>query len=253
MPPGATGTHATSRRGRDMVTTLKRAFLHCICLGLSLASSQLARAGAPARDSGAAPDLIAEYRLLVGHSSERVVLIRTARRIEHRFLDRGRDEVWERQPNGQISLVQVFVKDGKLVSYTPGDLMAVESVPVWSELGSFVATDFKHLFEPAAGSERRAGVSSRKYIKSTGRTPIVVFWAEALGLPTSITRGPLHLELKSTQPCTPDLCKAASRVGVSDFDFSDLGDREQDPWVRRYARMSGPGRALGFTRALIAR
>jgi hypothetical protein len=243
----------TSRPARKMAFTPQHLLVRVLCLGLTLAVAPRARAQTHPPEGGAPAAVIAEYRLSTGRSSEPLVLIRTATRIEHRFVGRGLQEVWERQPNGQISLSRLFVNDRKLVSYAPGDLLALGSVPAWSELGSFVSADFKQVFKHAPGSAWRAGLSSQEYVRGSGRSRVRLFWAEQLSLPTSITRGQLRLELKSAQPCTPELCKAASRVGMSDIDFSDLGDREQDPWVRRYTHTGGPGRLFGFGRALLAK
>jgi hypothetical protein len=192
------------------------------------------------------PAICAEYRMTsTGRRDETLTLLRSERLIEHRFAAQKRLELWERDARGQLGHAKVFPLDNRLVRYVPGDLRALGVAPSWHELATLVQADFKDKFQRKPGTERFAQEQAQLYERRADGERTRLFWLERLSLPLELERQKpgqrVSLKLVSVKPGNTDACAATPTRGLTELDFADLGDRESDPWVRRFIASFGQG------------
>ena len=113
-----------------------RALQLSVCL---LGAGQVWAGPAASADNNGADDTtawVAEYRVHDGQGDRTLVLVRSEDRVEYRI---GGEpvRVWKRGADGLIHQ-EVFVGEGRIVSYTPGDLRALGRNPGWLMLNHVV-------------------------------------------------------------------------------------------------------------------
>lgn len=167
-------------------------------------------------------------------------LWRNADRIE--TARAGHGEVWTRDGEG-IHLTRVFHADRHLVHYAAGELKAMEAVPEWRTLASMVdAGTFAATAVQGATSAFGRTVEIRTGRR--GADAIVLWWLPELAIPVrferSGPRGTLLLVMDELREA-PDA--AWSLVGdevyrdYAGLDGADLGEMEDDPFVRKLHAM----------------
>jgi len=173
-----------------------------------------------------------------GHASEPLVLVRTSDRVEYRYGARQTFEVWRRDARGGLEHVKAFAREGKLVRYTDGDLRSISLVPSWPSLASLIDRDTL-----SAGAKRRPagrfqGERAEWLTGRLGASAVRVAWLPEIGLPARLelsgSATSVRLELLELAPCSAELCAASDEQALTSIDFADLGDREHDPFVRRF-------------------
>jgi len=103
---------------------------------LALAVAGLATPAAGAQ--GTLSLSIAHYEVTHDGRTERLDMVRTSDRIEHRYITRGITEVWSRDPRGELSHWKVFHQPKRSVHYTAGDLRTIEAEPLWEQLATLI-------------------------------------------------------------------------------------------------------------------
>jgi hypothetical protein len=171
----------------------------------------------------AASDLAAvraRYALKRGARVEHLELVRAGDRVEHTFVERGVRELWQRDARGDLEHWRAFPAQGKSVHYTPGDLRTINSWPRWDALAQLISSS-----ELATLKPNKKGV-----LEGTLRgQPARVEWRDDVALPKRIVLGALTMELLSVEPVS-----AVDGDSLESIEFADLGDKEYDPFVRRY-------------------
>jgi hypothetical protein len=174
----------------------------------------------------------------------RFELLRTPSRIEHRFVDRGMTEVWQRDARGELEHWKVFHRDGKAVHYNAGDLRTLHVWPSWEHLGTLIdPTDRTQL--TATPKRRKMGGELAVELRGSSSAPIArVLWLEALSVPAELALGRRGenaiLRLAALEKCE-QACAPVSMEGFSEIEFADVGDMERDPFVRRFLALTGHG------------
>jgi hypothetical protein len=154
---------------------------HGIFILWLLAWTATASAPALAGAQRALPALLARYQVGHGDRVERMELLRTDWRIEHRFIDRGLTEVWERDARGELSHWKVFPSAGRVVHYTPGDLRAIHTEPSWEQLATLLSpSERARLKRVGARRVRGRTVTVLRGELTGGRAQLL--WSDALGL-----------------------------------------------------------------------
>lgn len=154
------------------------------------------------RAQGALPSSIAHYELTHDGRTERLDVVRTSDRIEHRYLARGITEIWTRSPSGELEHWKVFHQAKRSVHYTNGDLRTIEAEPSWEKLAAPVE------------AEQRAKLKA----KGTKRS----------------ARSSAGAHFLSEEACSVRACAPFDTTTVREIEFADLGDMEGDPFVRSF-------------------
>ena len=95
-------------------------------------------ATAPASASQA---LVAEYQVRDAKGERTLVLVRSADRIEYRM--QGEPvELWRKTPDG-IARLELFAKEQRSVSWSPGDLRTIGQMPQWPRLASLIDPELR--------------------------------------------------------------------------------------------------------------
>lgn len=185
----------------------------------------------------ALPALLARYEMKRGKHVEQFELLRTERRIEHRYVDRALTEVWERDARGELAHWKIFHRAGRVVHYTPGDLRTIHVEPSWEQLGTLLnpaeRARLKHV------GKRRVRGELVSVLRGTiaGRSGRLL-WLDTLELSTAMTLGTgsdaTSVQLVGSQPCDVTSCAPASTLEYREIEFADLGDSERDPFVRNF-------------------
>ena len=209
----------------DMALALAMAFALALSTGTALAAqahddTPMQPAAVSTNDSPATLlPLVARYRVTLtepsateGHQTRQQewTFVRGVNRIA---LSKGNiDEIWQRQPNGSISLQRVFHDLQRVIDYPAGELTTLGIQVDWTALSSFT--------DPRDRAQTE--------------------WKAALQLPTRMTRAlPRGARVVyELIDCKPELSAVGSRPAVSSaeylhIDAADFGDMAYDPAVRR--------------------
>ena len=158
-------------------------------------------------------------------------------RIEHRYLERGVTEIWQRDARGELSHWKAFPRLRRSVHYAAGDLRTIHVQPSWELLAT--------LIDPAERSHLK--VSGTRRFKR-GRLTVLegeldhqqtrVLWNEQSGWAQEMVMGTgakrSCFRLLSAEPCAPSACVPLDTVDFREIEFADLGDSENDPFVRTF-------------------
>ncbi|QNP40229.1 hypothetical protein [Lysobacter solisilvae (ex Woo and Kim 2020)] len=182
---------------------------------------------------------VAEYRVHDGQGDRTLVLVRSDDRVEYRLAGEP-VRVWENGADGLVHR-EVFVADGRIVSYTPGDLRALGRNPEWLSLS--------HLVDPALRAQLQAqgarkvsalrNARAQRYRGEVHGVPVQLDWLDAADLPAQYRSGKgraaYRLELRTLEQRPASVAFTATD-GLREIDYADIGDMELDPFARRYIR-----------------
>ncbi|MET0384346.1 MAG: hypothetical protein ABW321_00230 [Polyangiales bacterium] len=201
---------------------------------------------APARADAPLPDLRARYVMRRAQHTEHLELVRQGNRIVHRFAERGYYETWKRDARGQLEHVRAFPSEGSSVHYTPGDLRTIGLWPTWDSLASLLS-ERERLALTAAGDKRSFQRQTARMLKGRLRgQPAQLEWLDSYALPARMTIGEgdakLVVELVELESCDASSCSVGSPTGLRAIEFADLGDKEYDPFVRKFMARDEHGR-----------
>ena len=211
---------------------MRRAFflLLCVCgTGPAWAGSNAAEALA----------WVAEYRVHDDQGDRMLVLVRNDDRVEYRLAGEP-VRIWENGADGLVHC-EVFIADGRIVSYTPGDLRALGRNPEWLQLS--------HLVDPSLRAQlqgqgtRKVSVAhdapAHRYRGDVRGVQVQLDWLDAADLPAHYRSGKGRaayvLELRSLER-RPESLAFIATDGLREIDYADIGDMELDPFARRYIR-----------------
>jgi hypothetical protein len=190
---------------------------------------------------------IAHYEVTHDGRTERLDVVRTNDRIEHRYLTRGITEVWSRDPHGELSHWKVFHQPKRSVHYTAGDLRTIEAEPSWEQLATLINPTERAKLK-AKGSKRTPNGPATLLEGKLDHQQARVLWNEPTGWAEEVALGAggkgKKYRLLSAEACSPTLCAPFDTGSVREIEFADLGDMESDPFVRSFlATFAGHGHA----------
>jgi hypothetical protein len=194
------------------------------------------------RAQGALPFSIAHYEITHDGRTERLDVVRTKERIEHRYLTRGISEVWSRDLRGELSHWKVFHQAKRSVHYTAGDLRTIEAEPSWEQLATLTNAGERAKLK-AKGTKRTAHGSATLLEGQIDRQQTRVLWNEPTGWAEEVALGSgdkrKKYRLLSAEACTPSTCAPLDTSSVREIEFADLGDMESDPFVHSFLATFG--------------
>ncbi|QWF16295.1 hypothetical protein [Lysobacter capsici] len=203
-----------------------------------------------AANAASTPALLAEYQVRDAHGERSLVLVRSADRIEYRM--QGEPvEVWRKTPDG-IARLELFAKEQRSVSWSPGDLRTIGEMPQWEQLASPINPELRMRLQRHGEVKAFGGVALRYRGESAEGQAIALEWIEGDGLPSYYRTG-AH-KGKSGEAGAYELrLRKLERVGAegaftatSDYretDYADLGDMELDPFAANYLKHRGQAHA----------
>ncbi|UOF14169.1 hypothetical protein IEQ11_20955 [Lysobacter capsici] len=206
--------------------------------------------GPAAANAASAPVLVAEYQVRDARGERRLVLVRSADRIEYRM--QGEPvEVWRKTPDG-IARLELFAKEQRSVSWSPGDLRTIGEMPRWEQLASPINPELRARLQRHGEVKAFGGVALRYRGESAEGQAIALEWIEADGLPAYYRAGKGKASAGGAGAYELRLLKL-DRVGgdgaftaTSDYretDYADLGDMELDPFAANYLKHRGDAHA----------
>lgn len=207
---------------------------------------------AQSADEGSPPAIAAQFELTIAPAAggparrQTWLLWREPDRVETRAPN-GDGEIWRRDPRGDIHYQRVFHEEKRTIDYVPADLRVLNAIPDWTRLA--------HMIDPAmlGGELKRIDKTTalgRAAVRYKGRVRGIqheVLWLTQVQLPAR-----LHTKYRD-RTVTVQLKEIYSidrspwpRANTNDYvatDYTDIGDNEADPFLRRLMNEAGPAHA----------
>lgn len=204
-----------------------------------------------AAKAASTPVLFAEYQVRDARGERSLVLVRSADRIEYRM--QGEPvEVWRRTPDG-IARLELFAKEQRSVSWSPGDLRTIGEMPQWEQLASPINPELRTRLQRHGEVNVLGAVALRYRGESAEGQAIALEWIEADGLPAYYRTGKRKAGASGAAGGYELRLRKLERVGAegaftatSDYretDYADLGDMELDPFAASYLKHRGEAHA----------
>jgi hypothetical protein len=215
---------------------LSQAFvLFAVALGTVTAAAQ-----------GGLSSSLARYEIRRGDHVERLEVVRTQERVEHRYATRGMTEIWSRDGRGELSHWKVFHKAGRSVHYTAGDLRTIQVEPSWEKLATLINPDERaHLKSRGTRRTESGTLSVLEGLIDQQRARVL--WNEQTSWAQEIVIGAqgdkTRFRLLSSEACSASACAPLDTAEVREIEFADLGDSENDPFVRSFLASFAHGHA----------
>lgn len=194
--------------------------------------------------------LRAEYSVRDARGERSLVLVRSDDRIEYRM--QGEPvEVWRNTPDG-IARLELFAKEQRSVSWSPGDLRTIGQMPQWEQLASPINPELRTRLQ-RHGDAKALGVTAARYRgESAEGQAIALEWIDAEGLPAYYrtaahkpkdgATGAYELRLRKLERVAADDAFTAT-ADYRETDYADLGDMELDPFAASYLKHREPAHA----------
>jgi hypothetical protein len=183
--------------------------------------------------------------------------VRTSNQKQDWFMDRKKNaistyngvnqqgELWTRNQDGEIEHTRLFMKDKKLVEYTTGELKTMNKFPNWGQLASvFSPKDMARL--KITGEKMEFGKKVIVLEGEINKVKTLVWWIPELQIPAYVLQKQGNIDssmlLKEIFTQTPSEWKWANQATLDTFskiDASDIGDMENDPFVKKLLEMDG--------------
>jgi hypothetical protein len=221
---------------------MPRTTLVLACLSLLCGARVAASPDGPALpEDPAPPPLTATFDSVTrghGHKPvrERFTLAREPRKIAYAYGTRF--DVWSRSA-ARLQLSRLFPEERTSVEYTEGQLRALGSLRSWHQLGSLLPQPPARLGLKAVGAGSALQRKTQRFEGELNGSRISVQWLTAEQLPALLTIKNAHSERTTTlQKLVVGQAEAAPEpVRYRKIDAADLGDLEQDAFVKRHGAL----------------
>jgi hypothetical protein len=193
----------------------------------------------------AAPDIAAEFE--TSYSSEadatqsrRWRLFRDQHSVETSELGSPDGEEWILNADQSVTYRRLFHPERRAVEYSPRDLALSKTPAEWSRIAHVVSPKLLEKLKP---TDQPSKPDALRYEGEVDGQSITVVWSKTLELPERVeTKGPSgHTKVVLVQhhrlSDSPWM-----RLGKRDYhtiEFTDLGDSEQDPIIKRILQRMG--------------
>ena len=182
---------------------------------------------------------VAEYRVHDGQGDRTLVLVRSGDRVEYRMAGEP-VRVWAKIADGLVHR-EVFVQEGQVVTYTPGDLRALGRDPNWLALNHVVDPALREQLQAQGAMHARAagGADAHRFRGTVRGVPVELIWLDEADMPAAYRSGQgkaaytLELHALARDPAAQAF---TALDGMREIDYADIGDMELDPFARRYIR-----------------
>ncbi len=171
------------------------------------------------------------------------LFFRDRNRVEFRSGDIG--EVWERDGNGSLTLYKIAFGERAAIEYLPGDLRVMDNLPNWERLESFIDPASFAKLEPE-GTTSVLSRTAKSYRMKTDRADTEIVWLTEEKLPglirseypeKTVTLRLLELTTQDDSAFKPTSVQELQNFRL--IEFSDIGDKETDPFVQRLSQIFG--------------
>ena len=179
--------------------------------------------------------------------SQRVerLFFRNDSRVE--FRGDGIGEIWERDSSNRLTLYKVAYGDRAAIEYLPGDLRAMDNLPNWERLQSFIdPTTFTKLVPE--GTTTALSRTANVYRMNNPHVDTEIVWLAEEKLPALVRSKDdekiVTLRLLALDSIDNSSFKPTSVEELQNYkliEFSDIGDKETDPFVQRLSQIFGHG------------
>ena len=164
---------------------------------------------------------------------------RSDHRIETRDAHGETGEIWEIDPNGQISYTKLFHSAGKAIAYTPGDLRALAMKTDWNQIRSIIDPGLLDTRLKRKGEQIINGQRVERYAGEVNGGNTTVMWLPEAKLPVRVEKiqGGVTVSLRMAE-CKPlasapwTMTSDTRMQSYQHIDYADLGDKEGDPFVK---------------------
>ncbi len=163
---------------------------------------------------------------------------RTTDRVAYEYLAQNIVEMWRRN-GSELFFERWFPEHKKAITYTGGELRALGRTPTWARVSRVLPDEVRTQLK-AAGTTQYRCLPATRYSGTVNGVEYRVLWLSALDLPAEVIaqRGEhtsrLYLEALHDEAAVT-VALAAGR-GFEAIDYSDVGDREGDPFIATLIR-----------------
>jgi hypothetical protein len=162
---------------------------------------------------------------------------RQPERVEKQDVNQGTSEIWRRGRDGQIFYERAFHRDQRLIEFVPGDLRALKRYPDWHQLVHVIKPSWLQAQLQHTGTTTILARPAQRYRGRINDTEIEVLWLEGDQIPALVRekspKREVVLRLRDIYPLPTAPWPRVKTDGYQRIDYADLGDRHNDPWVRR--------------------
>lgn len=193
----------------------------------------------------AVPDIAAEFETSYASESEKTQsrrwrLFRDQQSVETSELGSPDGEEWILNADQSVTYRRLFHPERRAVEYSPRDLALSKTPAEWSRIAHVVSPK---LLEMLKSTHQPSAPDALRYEGEVNGQIITIVWSKTLELPELVeTKGPSgHTKVVLVQhhklSDSPWM-----RLGKRDYhtiEFTDLGDSEQDPIIKRILQRMG--------------
>lgn len=195
----------------------------------------------PLAMSQSLPPIAAEFETTIeeGHGNNeqqphRWRFWRSHNRVETLSLEDRSGETWQQIQNGELEYQRIFHAHQQIIDYVPGDLKAIGAQADWTSLSSLLSPEQRNSLQDGT-PENLLEKSALHYQSTIDAMPFEVIWLEREQLPGLIRRQEnghtLVTRIIAVYPLTQAPWSAPATDDYHHTDFSDLGDKENDPFI----------------------
>lgn len=164
-------------------------------------------------------------------------LIRSANKIEVLREDTAQSEIWSRTSNDLWYYEKAFHEDRTVVQYSPVDLKTLGIQPQWLNAATAINPKILQALSPGHAGKNFFGFLSTKYTGPVGHTDYTVIWLKDVALPAQIIQvneeHKIKTQLLNIEPLSQFNTPFTNLISYRLIDYSDLGDMERDPFVKK--------------------
>lgn len=190
-------------------------------------------------NESALPTLSVKYEIRNGIQKEEWFMDRKINVISTFNAHRQQGEIWTRDLHGDIEYTRVFMNDKKLVEYTTGELKTQNKFLDWNQLASIFAPNTISRFK-VEGKKIQFSEDVLVLEGEINNIQTTIWWIPRLQIPSYVSQKQgkvdFSITLQKMYKETPESWKWASQAIFENFskiDASDIGDMENDPFVKK--------------------
>ena len=189
---------------------------------------------------------VGDYRIRDAQGERALVLVRDDNRVEYRVAGEP-IRVW-RQTSDGLELTELYPAERRRIVYAPGDLRTMELRPDWAQLTGLVDPALRTQLAASSGDATAFAQPLTRYRGNDAKgARVELDWLAEAGLPARYCtgqrcgrrRGEEALSLLNLKS-VPAEEAFTPLEGLLEIDHADLGDMEQDAFVRKLSHAPPP-------------
>ena len=159
---------------------------------------------------------------------------RQPNRIAYEYPDKGIIEVWQLNQQ-QIEFMRIFTQEQRGIYYSHSDLLSINQQPDWQQVNQMLTPTQRQ----GLGDPNKQQDTCFKYLSYQQADQVNLTWNQDLNLPVFIANRDKKQRTQQQQIYSSNQSHAffAQLDQYSLLDFSDIGDSESDPFVRKMIKL----------------